>query len=1599
MAHGVVYFPPLDRCLAGNSRLISWNAAYRALCHVAAAKESAVLEHFLTDDETAERICAPPAKPSAASRSAYDERVAPVHDVESPTGDYDLGQIKQDALWLSKEVAVQEVDALRIVVVAWQTRAVQQLKTECAGGAAVDFSNDDARRGRLLTVWAEECQSLLAIQAALTGRHALHQTAASWIDGLARQVAARGSVDSDMQAIEGCFQELGDAGSRPFIFQTDADFYYTFLFQSLAKRLRMLLAHVHMQRGSGSLSAMVVARWFELMDSLGFLQSFLVPPYLQDLLQAIQALVATISAAMLEPFKIIEKYRRAAVESKAVAYPSLLSVAYFGDNELFRKINHILYRAVQASCVPACLAIFAWALVATAVKDAAAVETAAREHQQRLLGGAESPTDSRQGGEGQMERMWNRFVDPALDEARADPSQFFAKAAVDDLNAYAAISQISITLTTAYGSDMDHATPFMARKLLLSLVRESLALVDYQEVLLLAILDLLEPRLASGLGKGPDSYSLAMQLVHDPVLRVAVLDQTFARYPYELSSLLPICTILAACQRASDATEFDVVQLLDQLKTLTMMVPEHFRSYELENEEDNTNSIRLTSNLPLFIPRQDVFFGQRLQIAENTQEEQIWSSAMMVFVGTPGLVIREEQPMVFQLHHPHSGLEYLGLFLSTCLLGSELKPSPPGALADRQASSGIISLINALLSTTRTGPHPIEEARFILGRFSNALPAESDIVSVIADIFEVELTAHFEQNALMLSLDLAVACADFMSHLTRIFPERAWSILSRSAMINLTNGGFGAIVAGTEVHLGQFRFLEACTTLYVGLVEDAVAGLVQRKSGGAKRESRFESPMGRPVPLVPERMVNTVLGAFTRTVLAVFEMLGTWNFTVPEELQITVCKIESAFELILRYAYGLESPLSTSVECSDKQHMAALLMPSADMIMDALAPADGNSEAMLLSLKNNFAQGLTVADELLRSNYRSSVVKQVQQSCTLLSRVLQTANATGNLQRRFSLAAQLVKQMPVLATLYVLENSWRLELAAFLRDLVLALACTDADPPSLLSGLSPESARAFVAMASQLDRPFSLPANEVVVWEFLAAVLEGRQQWFAMYLLTGALPHARLKDSVNEGAAMRRSLLTQALDELAKIKGLSPRIAIGILKFVAAAQENWIWATTAVRSNEKVISNALDWLERLKAPAKMAEVADATMSARELLMAAHLCDILALNLNASLEVGDKSVLKHLVGKLSFLTNHAAKVDTYNRSLHRTLANNLASKFHDCELADFKRTKANPAPYGVSFYYDLDAASNILGHQKIAWYGQPTQNKDGYRSEFARANANLSMVDAQTHLLGAWSRLAALVAQCIDEDKALQATAIKITKTSLTASADMMPEAPNMELARQTQLRLAFVVLSKLVAAKAQDRAIKDVLPVAWKLVSSSTVDYDVATTAEEMAQYRMLLEILFLALRPYVYLPKDQESTNLELGSATANVLICIVQRVIIPGFRALCANLHSDMSLALPADFALLTALLRTVLLVKGASQVHSDIADTINESNIVRAALSLLSWTDQLAALLDGNSVYGELAINFLFALSNIIPIQESMAVDNVFIDGKTDDTVVVT
>jgi len=113
---------PLLRLLIGHR---SWKHTFLGISQLPSGAGHKSLRRNLSDERTIEilrNFLSPFPPPTPSSKAAFETQTSAIHITPNSSERYKLSELKEDTLWLSKEVGIEEISALRIVIIEWQTR-------------------------------------------------------------------------------------------------------------------------------------------------------------------------------------------------------------------------------------------------------------------------------------------------------------------------------------------------------------------------------------------------------------------------------------------------------------------------------------------------------------------------------------------------------------------------------------------------------------------------------------------------------------------------------------------------------------------------------------------------------------------------------------------------------------------------------------------------------------------------------------------------------------------------------------------------------------------------------------------------------------------------------------------------------------------------------------------------------------------------------------------------------------------------------------------------------------------------------------------------------------------------------------------------------------------------------------------------------------------------------------------------------------------------------------------------------------------------------------------------------------------------------------
>lgn len=269
------------------------------------------------------------AKATTQTKSDFETKTAAINVTPTTDGKYNIGEIKEDSLWLSKEADIDEISALRIVVEEWQTRSASRLlcsftyeeasTLQAAMGDASDvqlnstskvllsgagslgtdpetFGTQESRRLRILSTYLSErtyilrCAEIL-VQRCIYSEHIVRQGLAPtkvdetpWVETVAKDLgesmhlsgreAHRFSVDC-IKGLRACIERLlqGSGWFKQEGGREDVEL--EFIRTQIAEAIHILELIFQAIDTSGCIpSATTVLQWYQLLSEYGYLDQY-----------------------------------------------------------------------------------------------------------------------------------------------------------------------------------------------------------------------------------------------------------------------------------------------------------------------------------------------------------------------------------------------------------------------------------------------------------------------------------------------------------------------------------------------------------------------------------------------------------------------------------------------------------------------------------------------------------------------------------------------------------------------------------------------------------------------------------------------------------------------------------------------------------------------------------------------------------------------------------------------------------------------------------------------------------------------------------------------------------------------------------------------------------------------------------------------------------------------------------------------------------------------------------------------------------------------------------------------------------------------------
>ncbi|KAH6841107.1 nucleoporin subcomplex protein binding to Pom34-domain-containing protein [Chaetomium sp. MPI-CAGE-AT-0009] len=1616
------YFPPLEECLSGKKIILSWRLVAAALEDLSCDRlTSAAVSAFLRDGYVHQLLREPTktfAPPTNQTKLDFETKTGAINVVPSPNDPYDLDTIKGDAQWLSKNINTNEVAALRVVLIEYQSRAHSHLTgplstqdvaniQEAAGvgdaqASAIlaslnattvadaestwaDFESETSRRQRLLSTYLSERRSFLGAVDALLAfllhscspdagselkplRDAVLQEAFGFDNNATKPDMSRldALAPTYIRTLDDCFVRIHappeSLDLQILTAQLEVDWVRTALTEAI--HAMSLAFQILDLKASHFATPEIVTQWFAVMDTCEFFAPVAGGHELvAELVMPLHSLISAISLKLLNIDRTL-LYLDQDVDLLEDEEP------YLASSDALTKIHTTVAAAANAGLATTMPLVFAWSLILHQMHIGYQERAERRDllQNQRAQAGFEleyepSGTSGRQrrnsaGSIVSIEASsYDVFLASQQLERNIEPAENMARMATSQGQLYGLLAEMAVCLGSGQSAAFRPVLGARARLVFQDLLKRSAHYVGYQSEPVECLLSILSggsqywdisPQIPSNEKASLEIYT---RMLNDDILTAQYTSQSQSRFPYEFLPFSSICRILSAALIADKDNAELITTLLIKTPSLTVdWDPRWDRSYELVFEEENTNSFRLTRDIDLFDATSKS--NRRISPEEKSTMPR----------GTYGRFVTDVG-RVAKLEFEHSTLALFGKRLEVNLMAGAYD-SGLGYLTVDELIEGISLLATVLRAETlKSSKTDADRGLSILTEASRLLPHGKDILSIICDtldsLVEEELADLDGPKIAALS-----SCLQFLYAALPVCPGRVWAYMARCALINsdTRSGRLSRITANLDMFAERYDLLLSAVKLFSSLVESAMTSAVQRRSGIS-----VNSRTGEENPWIgaSDKIVSRVSLSIAQTSIDVFENSATWRFPSEVDRSVLVRDVVGIMQKLVTYAHGV-GPSDAS------KSLTGSLAPAAGYIVESFLSTSSSSlrfQPLLATLLAAFQ----IPDSTLyqrRAQIVSERLTTVLGFATTLLRVADYLNqASANIQ------TQLFKSACVVARLPAIRHSFRMPAIALLSALVESAGKSSGEPPSLLGYLGPQVSRSFIQIAGQLDKPFDRTPEVASTWKFFSTILRNRQQWMANCLLTGKTPREALKGEAKISQLTAGSVLSTALEKLRSIRNTSSQETLAILDFFTSAQNYWPWTIFAMQRDKAFLQELRAYVRDLKAPATVAK-ADPAEACYQARIAAYIAETFAMQLYHLRQMRqEQDFAAEVVNDLDYFLRDGVAVSDYNSSLHANFAKNFAQRYTGCSIDDFKRTLLVPRDLGSQYFYALDVAESMLGHD-AGWAGS---RHNGFRREMEAANLNLSLVEAEVSLFHAWEYLLLELSTCLLPKYGTARQMLQVAEQCFEANQRPQPPENIFVVLAHSRANLALTLLQRLADGSLLPKDISQLL----SLVSATINGVEYPWSKGQISYFRTLLKILFVVLRG------TKHSNNAvpqkpapESSVAVTQLVLTTLDRVVARSFRNLAALVHEPDAATTPEDLALITAILQACLSVPGIEQCQLQVLNIMSSHDILQVATSLFSWSDRLAD--KGDPIYGELALLLLLELSALPALAEQLACD---------------
>lgn len=898
-------------------------------------------------------------KSSRQAKSEFDTRTAAINITPTQSDKYDVKVIKEDALWLSQNVDINEVAALRIVTIEFQNRPQAHLsgplstqdviKIQQAVGAddtqantllasvsaadTVDvetlwssFNTEISRRRRLLEVYVSERRHFMMFvdnalnlmlehaNKAVAGPRAqvcqqlLQATFGDMNLAAVRHAKREGLLSKYLEILPQC---IARADNGPGVLG-DVDLELEWVRTVVAETLHLLASVFQVvDLVDTFLPAELVSAWFEFVDTHGFLDQLQgMDVQTAEILQPIKSLTCVISMKLLNLPRSVPFLDG---DSDITLDPD--EDSYITSEDVLKQIDETVNNAAGAGLITAGPVVFSWTLIVQQMLGSHHERQERRDLQQnrqaqegfeREIQHVEArPGVGRRSSAGSIVSMESQSYDKFLNTVFGNSQQQQDMQRIEQLamavtaggQMHSFLTEMALSLGDSHNSPFRPLLGARMRFVLLDFLNFSFPVVGYISESLSTFFAVL----SAGRGYWDISSGKTLSSRQDVVVK-ALDDPLTSRFYLNQVWLrwpyefTPFTNLCKIIATSSaEHATAELRHLLANTPTLTFHLPDPF--WEFSGEETDLGKLEIVRDVPLF----SVLPSRKRLVAG---EEPFRISA-----GSQGQLASDSSRVV-QVQYIHSTIALLGKRLETNLTSDSyaLALGPLEALDLAEAISLLATLVrceDARMTGRKTALATGNAAALeVLQQAGRELPHHKDIVTVITDTLDSYVDGDLA-NLDPSGIRVITSCLQFLDSILPICPGRVWSYMTRCDLLMSASkaGRLSRITSTLDLVEEQFDLLVMVVNFFSGLVESSVAGAVHRKIGSKTNGRAAENDyiwQG-----TSDTALDQVNLSIAHTSVDILENSLTWRFPSEVHRSILLGDLVPILTKLVTYSFGI----------------------------------------------------------------------------------------------------------------------------------------------------------------------------------------------------------------------------------------------------------------------------------------------------------------------------------------------------------------------------------------------------------------------------------------------------------------------------------------------------------------------------------------------------------------------------------------------------------------------------------------------------------------------------------------------------------------------